>query len=185
MKRILVLTFIIIAFVLAGCQTTGTKKDGSKPVAKKARKKAEKKSKDSKGTIYVIIDTMDPAKLSKSQLRSQKDLIKYMRRDMKKRFRKKGKLDVIHIAKPSEFRKGKKSYLLRVKILKYVRGSTAARVFGGFGGIMFLDIKYTLKNRSGKTIINKRDSVKAASGWQALPKRLNVNMLREIKVKVY
>ena len=181
MKKVLALVFIIVAFVLAGCQTTGTNADGSKPVAKKA----QKKSKGSKGTIYALIEIMDPGTLNKSQLNSQRDLAKYMRRDLKKRFKKKGPYDVVIINKASEFKGGKKSYLLKVKFHKYVRMSSAARSFIGFGGVAQLYISYELTDSSGKTIISKKDNAKTSSAWKALPKLLNNNMLREIKVKVY
>lgn len=186
MKRILALSFIIIAFVLAGCQMPGKKADDSKPVAKKTEKKAKKKVAKGKGTIYVVFNTNIKPDQRADKAKAQKQLGQWMQKDLIKVLKKRVGFDAKLIKSSKGFKKGKGRYLLNVKIVKYNPGSAAARYWVGFGaGSASMDISYTLKSSGGKKVLSKKDGVGSGTGWKKVARKLNENMAREIKVKVY
>jgi len=187
MKKILVLSLIIVAFVLAGCKTGGTKADDSKPVAKKEKKTEEKsKTKSGKGTIYVIVDRNIKSDQRADKAKAQKQIGDWMEKDLLKVLKKRVGFDAKAIKSASEFKQGKDNYLLNVTIVKYNPGSAAARAWVGFGaGAASMDISYTLKSSQGKKVLSNSDGVGSGASWQRVARKLNENMAREVKLKVY
>jgi len=185
MKKVLVLAFIIVAFVLTGCQTSGTKADDSKPVAKKT-KKAAKKASPGKGTIYYMIDRNIKPDQREDKANAQRQVGDWMERDLAKIIKKRLKFDAVAIEKSSGFKSGPKNYLLKVKIVKYNPGSYAARSFVGFGaGAASMDISYELTDSAGKRVLKNSDGVGSGRDWRNVARKLNENMAREMKVEIY
>jgi len=190
MKKILILSLIIVAFTLSGCKTTGTKADDSKPAAKKEqkaeKKKETKKAGSGKGTIYYMIDRNIPADLREDKANAQNQMGDWMTRDLGKVLQKRLKYEAIAIEKASEFKSGPNNYLLKVKIVKYNPGSYAARAFVGFGaGAASMDITYELTDSAGKKVLKNSDGVGSGQDWRKVARKLNENMAREMKIEIF
>jgi hypothetical protein len=186
MKKILVLSLVIVALVLAGCKTGGTKADDSKPVAKKEKKAKKKKGASGNGTIYYMIDRNIKPDQREDKANAQRQVGDWMERDLGKIIKKRLKYSAVAIKKSSGFKAGKNNYLLKVKIIKYNPGSYAARSFIGFGaGAASMDITYELKNSAGKRVLKNSDGVGSGRDWRRVARKLNENMAREMKIEIY
>lgn len=195
MKKILIMAMVLVAFTFAGCKSTDTKSDSSKPVAakaeakKKAKKQAKKKAAKPQGsgdkTVYILVDDNVKADQRADKAGAQEQMGVWMERDLGKVLRKRLRCKTSAIKSASEFPGGANNYLLKVKIVKYNPGSYAARTFVGFGaGAASMDITYHLTDGSGKTVLKGDDGVGSGRDWRKVARKLDENMAKNIKGRI-
>ena len=174
MKRALLVICILAAFMVVGCKSTGVK--SSAAPAKKI---------DSNVTVSVLYDNGDTKSLAANKAKAQNQIADYMKKDLVNLLKKRVKVKATNINKSSQFKKGNGAYLLSVKVRKYNPGSSAARRFVGFGaGSASMDISFTLKDSSGKVLLAKDDGVGTSGDWRRIARKLNENIIRDIKPKL-
>ena len=130
-------------------------------------------------TIAVVFDRNIPADLEPGPAQSQNEISEFMEKQLVKLLNKKYKAELV--SSEGDYQSGSYDHLLKVKVVKYQRGSSAARMLVGFGaGAAYLDIHYELIGRDGQILIAKDDGVSTSQHWSRIPKKLNKNIYKDV-----
>ncbi len=132
--------------------------------------------------IYVLTDCNITSDLSPRDAEARNDIGQYWENDLIKILTKRGGYQAQLIENKSDYKPGDNTYLLETKILKYNSGSTAARMIVGFGaGACSMDIHYELSGKDSTSLLSKDDGVGSSRDWRNVARKLNENILKEIK----
>ncbi len=128
--------------------------------------------------IAVIFDRGDSS--NAYEAKGISDLAPFMERDLIGQLKRAG-YQARLIRERSEFTPGPGRYLLIARIVKYNPGSSAARMFVGFGaGAASLDNHYELYGTSPQPLYNWDDGVGTSEHWSRLCRKLDGNTVKRL-----
>jgi len=134
--------------------------------------------------IMVFSDRGNPAELTERQYKYRIEVGQYMERDLINLLRRSGYQATL-ITSKDKFEAHASRYLLIVKIVSYNPGSSAARMFVGFGaGAASLDNKYEFYGAGQEPIMVWDDGVGTSEHWTKILKKLNTNTVKRITEKL-
>jgi hypothetical protein len=173
----LVKLFLLLSFLMAGVSMNAF------------AKKAEVESTAApSGTILInVLMDNNVAGLDERQTRSQNEIGDFMADDLIRviaRYSKKGFEGKV-LADDKGLKMADSQYLLKVKIVKYHAGSTAARMIGGFGaGACSMDVSYELLDSKSKVVLAKDDGVGSAGDWRRVARKLNEKITKAVTEEI-
>lgn len=133
--------------------------------------------------LFVLSNRGNPNEMESVQWKYRNEIGSYMEPDLIKRLKRSG-YDAKLITSASEYTAGPDSYLISMEIVSYNPGSSAARVFVGYGvGACALDMKYVVKNGS-KTLQSWEDGIGTSMDWRRLPIALNDKLVRKLNAEL-
>jgi hypothetical protein len=160
-KYCIALCLLASSLLISGCKTTR-----SQPVT----------STGEKIHIDVLCDRGDPSSMEERQWNYRNEVGAFMEPNLVRRLGDYG-FSAKQIQQESDFSREAESYLLKVKILDYNPGSTAARMTVGFGaGAASMNCRYELVDANDKVVLSWDDGCGTSSNWQRIPIKLNQNV---------
>lgn len=133
-------------------------------------------------SIFVVIDRGIESSFTDAQVKNRHQVGDFMDGDLTRLLKKAG-YDARTIKDESAF-KGS-GYLLVVKIKSYNPGSKAARMFVGYGaGATSMNIRYDLKDGSGKAVQGDDLGVGSSRDWRNVVRKLGEQVTAAVKSKL-
>jgi hypothetical protein len=130
--------------------------------------------------MSVVLDRNIPAQLPEDKKRAQAQIGDWMEGDLVNVLRDAGYQSGA-VRDPRAAPAGARSYVLAVRLIRYNPGSTAARMFVGFGaGAASLDVHYELRTRDGRVLLSHDDGVGSGADWRKVARVLNVRMTEAV-----
>lgn len=123
--------------------------------------------------ISVVLDRNIPASLPDDKKKAQAQIGDWMEGDL------------VNVLRDAGYEAGAGrgaggGYVLAVRLIRYNPGSTAARMFVGFGaGAASLDVHYELR-AGGKVLLSHDDGVGSGADWRKVARVLNVRMTEAV-----
>jgi hypothetical protein len=144
---------------------------------------APKSASGGKIKIAVLSNRGNPDSMESRQWQWRNEVGEYMEPDLINRLKRSG-YDAKLVSSASEYTAGPDSYLVMMEITSYNPGSSAARMFVGYGaGACALDMKYTVKN-GNKTLQSWEDGIGTSQHWRKLPHALNDKLVRKLNAEL-
>jgi hypothetical protein len=170
MKRLpAAMSFLSVLIVLAGC--------ASAPRAPVTASGAAIQ-------IMILSSRGNPEEMTEKQWGWRNEVGGWMEPDLVRQLTRSGYSATL-IGSRDDFEPAGDRYLLSVAITSYNPGSSAARIFVGYGaGACSLDIHYELYGAEPEPIMAWDDGVGTSANWQKLPRKLNINTVKRITVKL-
>jgi hypothetical protein len=133
--------------------------------------------------IAVLSSRGDPGTMESKQWGFRNEIGEYMEPDLVRRLNRSG-YDAKLIQSASEYTAGPDSYLLSMEITSYNPGSSAARIFVGYGaGACALDMKYSVQ-KGGQVVQSWEDGIGTSGDWRRLPNALNDKLVRKLNAEL-
>lgn len=133
--------------------------------------------------IYVLSNRGKPQEMESVQWKYRNEIGSYMEPDLIKRLNRSG-YDAKLIDSASDYTAGADSYLVSMEITSYNPGSSAARIFVGYGaGACALDMNYTV-TKGPKVIQSWKDGIGTSGDWRRLPNALNDKLVRKLNAEL-
>jgi len=133
--------------------------------------------------ILVLSNRGNPNEMESGQWKNRNTVGSYMETDLINRLTQSG-YDAKLIESASDYVAAPDSYLLSMEITSYNPGSSAARMFVGYGaGACALDMKYTVKSGS-KTLQDWTDGIGTSGDWRRLPRALDDKLVRKLNAEL-
>lgn len=133
--------------------------------------------------LAVLSDRGDPNEMESKQWGYRNEVGSYMEEDLLRRLNRAG-YDAKLIDSASEYTPAPDSYLLKMEITSYNPGSSAARIFVGYGaGACSLDMRYTVK-KGGQVVQQWEDGIGTSMDWHRLPNALNEKLVNKLNAEI-
>lgn len=166
--RLAVLGILAGALLLSACVTASV---------------APKSASGGKIKISVLSNRGNPNEMESGQWRNRNTVGSYMETDLITRLTQSG-YDAKLIASELEYAAGADSYLLSMEITSYNPGSSAARMFVGYGvGACALDMHYVVKKGSS-VLQDWKDGIGTSGDWRRLPRALDDKLVRKLNAEL-